>query len=77
VSWPILVQDDQMPVMKKPVITKAWRHKGEVGKIHYIAKRADGTTRHLLVNEGTPLYDILEDHLAAIGYTGPASAEEH
>lgn len=66
-----------MPVMKTPVITKAWRHKGEAGRIHYIAKRADGSTRHLYVNEDNALYEILEDHLAAIGYAGPASAEEH
>ena len=60
-----------MPLMKNPVITKAWRHKGETGKIHYIAKRADGTPRHLWIGEGHPLYEVLEDHLAAVGYTGP------
>lgn len=66
-----------MPVMKTPVITKAWRHKGEAGRIHYIARRPDGTTRHLYVDESNALYAVLEDHLAAVGYTGPASASEH
>jgi hypothetical protein len=41
----------------------------------WVAGREDGT--RVYVNEDNPLYVILEDHLAAIGYTGPASAEEH
>lgn len=65
-----------MPKLPQPVIEVAWRHTGEVGKIHYRAKRPDGTNRHLIAREGEAIYDLLEQHLAAIGYTGPKSAEE-
>ena len=66
-----------MPKLSQPIIEVAWRHAGEVGKIHYRAKRADGANRHLIAREGEALYELLEGHLQAIGYTGPkASSEE-
>jgi hypothetical protein len=65
-----------MPRLPQPVIEVAWRHTGEVGKIHYRAKRPDGSNRHLITKEGDALYELLEQHLQAIGYTGPKSATE-
>lgn len=65
-----------MPKLPQPIIEVAWRHSGEAGKIHYRAKRADGTNRHLITREGEALYDLLEQHLQAIGYSGPRSADE-
>ena len=61
-----------MPRLPHGVIEVAWRHTGETGKIHYRARRADGTTRHLIAREGDALYAVLDEHLLAIGYTGPA-----
>lgn len=66
-----------MPRLAVQVITKAWRHTGETGKIHYIATCSDGTANHLSVKEGDKLYAVLNEQLLAIGYTGPKSAEEH
>jgi hypothetical protein len=65
-----------MPKLPQPIIEVAWRHTGEVGKIHYRAKRPDGSPRHLIAREGEALYALLEQHLAAIGYTGPRSSQE-
>lgn len=65
-----------MPKLSQPIIEVAWRHTGEEGKIHYRAKRPDGTNRHLIARDGDALYELLEQHLASIGYTGPKSAVE-
>ena len=65
-----------MPKLPQPIIEVAWRQKGETGRIHYRALRPDGTQRRLLAKEGEGLYQLLDQHLAAIGYTGPASAAE-
>lgn len=65
-----------MPKLSQPLLEVAWRHTGETGKIHYRARRPDGSTRHLITREGDALYEVLEQHLAAIGYTGPKSAAE-
>ena len=65
-----------MPKLNQPIIEVAWRHTGEVGKIHYRAKRADGSNRHLIAKEGEALYALLEQHLQAIGYTGPKNKTE-
>lgn len=65
-----------MPKLPQPLLEVAWRHTGETGKIHYRARRPDGSTRHLITREGDALYEVLEQHLAAIGYTGPKSAAE-
>ncbi|MEV4141904.1 hypothetical protein AB0J72_58365 [Dactylosporangium sp. NPDC049742] len=64
-----------MPRISNPVVLRAWRHRGEEGKIHYMAVYADGKERHLHVNAGTPLYDVLDSHLLAQGYTGPKSGD--
>jgi len=64
-----------MPRLKQPIIEVAWRHTGEQGKIHYRARRADGTTRHLIAKEGEALYRLLDEHLLEMGYTGPKSSD--
>jgi hypothetical protein len=70
-----------MPKLPQPIIEVAWRQAGEENKIHYRARRPDGSPRRLLARQGDGLYDLLEQHLAAIGYTGPKSTgdavEEH
>lgn len=66
-----------MPVLNEARITKAWRHTGETGRIHYTVKKANGDPRHLVVDEGSALYEVLAQHLDALGYTGPKSAQEH
>lgn len=65
-----------VPKLAQPIIEVAWRHSGERGRIHYRAKRADGSNRHLIAREGEALYEVLDQHLLAIGYTGPKSAAE-
>lgn len=65
-----------MPKLPQPMIEVAWRHSGEEGKIHYRARRPDGSSRHLLARDGEALYELLDQHLVAIGYTGPKSASE-
>ena len=42
----IIWQHPAMPKLSQPIIEVAWRHAGEAGKIHYRAKRPDGTNRH-------------------------------
>ncbi len=64
-----------MPKLPQPVVEVAWRHSGETSKIHYRARRADGSPRHLVAREGEALYELLEQHLAALGYTGPTVAQ--
>ncbi|HEU5109326.1 MAG TPA: hypothetical protein VFT95_12345, partial [Micromonosporaceae bacterium] len=39
----------------------------------FVVARADGSTRRLWVGKGHVLYEILDSHLLAMGYTGPAS----
>ena len=65
-----------MPKLPQPVIEVAWRQTGETGRIHYRAIRPDGTRRRLLAKEGDGLYDVLELHLAAVGYSGPKTSAE-
>ncbi len=65
-----------MPHVQSKVILRAWRMRGETGKIHYMAARHDGTERHLVVKSDNALYEVLDSHLLGIGYTGPASAQE-
>lgn len=57
-------------------ITRAWRHANEEGRIHYTIQRSGGMVRHLFCIRGTALYDVLESHLAAQGYTGPKSEQQ-
>lgn len=54
-----------------PVIRRAWRHRGELTRIHYIANGGD-RDRHLYADQGEPLYDVLADALEALGYGGPS-----
>jgi hypothetical protein len=35
-------------------------------------RRPDGSTCHLIAHEGEAQYEVLEQHLEAIGYTGPS-----
>jgi hypothetical protein len=39
-------------------------------------RRPDGSTCHLIAHEGETQCEVLEQHLAAIGYTGPKSDED-
>lgn len=52
-------------------IKRAWWYANEDGRIHYIKVEADGTERHLYVDEGVPLFNLLSSELTKIGYTGP------
>lgn len=62
-----------MPSLLDPVIRRAWRMRNETGRIHYIAVFADGRTKRLIAKDGHWLYPILDSHLLALGYTGPAA----
>lgn len=55
---------------------RAWRQKNEADRIHYIAKRADGSDRRLYADAGSALYALLDEHLLAMGYAGPQSDDE-
>lgn len=52
-------------------IIDAWRYRNERRRIHYTVCDRYGHKRHLYVDEGNALYDLLEGHLAARSYTGP------
>jgi len=58
-------------------IRRAWRQKGETGRIHYIVTTPDGTERRLYAADDSGLGKLLDSALTAQGYTGPRSAEEH
>lgn len=62
-----------MPHISDRVVLRAWRQRGETGRIHFVAAKAGGGERRLYVDEGNALYAVLEGHLLALGYTGPAS----
>lgn len=62
-----------MPVITERVVLRAWRHRNQPDRIHFIVARADGSSRRLWVGKGHFLYEILDSHLLAKGYTGPAS----
>ena len=57
-------------------ILRAWRQKGESGRIHYIITTHDGAQRRLYVADDTALGRVLNEALLAQGYEGPASASE-
>jgi hypothetical protein len=65
-----------MPHLRERVVLRAWRHRAEPTRIHYMAAHADSKERHLYVDEGNPLYAVLDSHLLAQGYTGPASGAD-
>lgn len=62
-------------------IPRAWRHRNETRRIHYIevvqdSAGANGSAeRHRYVDDGDPLYAVLEDLLSALGYVGPSVGE--
>ena len=64
-----------MPVISDRVVLRAWRQSGETGRIHYVAAKAGGGERRLYVDERDALYTVLDGHLLAQGYTGPASGK--
>ena len=66
-----------MPHLHDVKILRAWRQKGESGRIHYIIVTSDGKERRLYVDDGTGLGKVLDAALLAQGYTGPKSADEH
>jgi hypothetical protein len=61
---------------RSPIIDVAWRHTGEVGRVHHRAKRSDGSSRHLFTREGTHYTSCSIGVFKPSGYTGPKSAEE-
>lgn len=65
-----------MPHLRERVILRAWRHRTETTRIHYMVANADGKERHLYIDEGNPLYAVLDSHLLAQGYTGPAGGTD-
>jgi hypothetical protein len=66
-----------MPHTPDLQILRAWRHTGEVGRIHYVVRTHDNAERHLYVDETSGLGKVLDAALLAQGYTGPKSAQEH
>lgn len=61
-----------MPVLTgNPVVRRAWRHRSEPHRIHFIAN-GGGADRRLYVDEGNPLYTVLDEALTGLGYTGPS-----
>lgn len=61
-----------MPHLHERVVLRAWRHRAERTRIHYVVSDAGGTEHRLYVDESNPLYGVLDSHLLAQGYTGPA-----
>ena len=66
-----------MPHTPEIEIRRAWRQKGEAGRIHYIITTHEGTERRLYAAEDSGLGKVLDAALLAQGYTAPRSAEEH
>lgn len=66
-----------MPHLDEIRILRAWRHKGETGRIHYMIRTHEAAERHLYVDEDSGLGKVLDAALRAQGYTEPKSAEEH
>ncbi|MFI7553847.1 hypothetical protein ACIBQ2_29405 [Micromonospora sediminimaris] len=64
-----------MPHLNDRIILRAWRQRGETGRIHYMAAKAGGGERRLYVDEGNALYTVLEGHLQALDYAGPTSGK--
>lgn len=44
-------------------IVRVFRTRSEPSRIHYIIKTASGHDRHLYVDRGNPLYNVLLGHL--------------
>ena len=57
-------------------IPTVWTHTGEEDKVHYTVLKTDGARRHLVAKRGSAMFNVLRDHLDAIGYTGPAKGSD-
>ncbi|HSH58499.1 MAG TPA: hypothetical protein VK988_02440 [Acidimicrobiales bacterium] len=66
-----------MPHISGIEVRRAWRQKGETGRIHYIITTHEGVERRLYEAEDSALGRVLDAALLAQGYTAPKSAEEH
>lgn len=64
-----------MPHLQGTAIIRAWRHAGEVDRIHFMLK-VGTSEKHLYADKSSKggLYDMLDAELLKQGYTGPASA---
>ena len=60
-----------MPRTPELHITKAWRYRSELHRIHFMLTTHDGGRRHLYVDNESPIGRVLDAALAAQGYTGP------
>ena len=58
-------------------IPRAWRHAGEMSRIHYVITMANGEERRLYADETSALGKVLNDALLEVGYREPKSASEH
>ncbi len=66
-----------MPRLDSATIVRAWRHTKTPQRIEYIVLGPGGAERRCWVEQPAPLYQVLDDHLKAVGYSGPRSDEEH
>lgn len=64
-----------MPHLAGIEVRRAWRHRNEAGRIHYIVTSHEGVERHLYEPEDTALGRLLDAALLAQGYTGPKSGQ--
>jgi hypothetical protein len=55
-------------------IVRAWRYRNEPDRVHFMLTTHDGSKRHLYVPNDSPIGRVLAASLAALGYTGLASA---
>ncbi|HET7486532.1 MAG TPA: hypothetical protein VFJ85_01290 [Acidimicrobiales bacterium] len=65
-----------MPHVAGIEVRRAWRHRNEVGRIHYIVTSHEGVERHLYERDDSALGRLLDAALLAQGYTGPKSAQD-
>lgn len=54
-----------------PIVKRAWRHRSEPDRIHFIAN-GGSDDRRLYVDAGNPFYAVLDEALKVRGYTGPS-----
>lgn len=62
-----------MPEIGGVAVLRAWRHRGEEGRIHYIVSTADGNERRLWEQADSEWGQVLELALQDLGYSGPMS----
>jgi hypothetical protein len=61
-----------MQTLRDAVIRRAWRHRGEEGRIHFIVSTPTAGERRLWISDASELGQVLAAELEALGYTGPA-----